>query len=125
MSPPLPSTWSTCFWHLRYAKFDAVSLFSLSRPSRPQEHREDASGEKVRAFVACRNEGVRCHVPGNYFLKELGIGEYDMPIAGMLSVSDGSELEEDHSEWAAREWFVVQKAEVRMAQDETLIPHVK
>lgn len=68
---------------------------------------------------------MRCHVPGNYFLKELGIGEYDMPIAGMLSVSDGSELEEDHSEWAAREWFVVQKAEVRMAQDETLIPHVK
>ena len=48
---------------------------------------------------------MRCHVPGNYFLKELGIGEYDMPIAGMLSVSDGSELEEDHSEWAAREWF--------------------
>ena len=68
---------------------------------------------------------MRCHVPGNYFLKELGIGEYDMPIAGMLSVSDGSELEEDHSEWAAREWLVVQKAEVRMAQDETLIPHVK
>ncbi len=68
---------------------------------------------------------MRCHVPGNYLLKELGIGEYDMPIAGMLSVSDGSELEEDHSEWAAREWFVVQKAEVRMAQDETLIPLVK
>ena len=68
---------------------------------------------------------MRCHVPGNNFLKELGIGEYDMPIAGMLSVSDGSELEEDHSEWAAREWLVVQKAEVRMAQDETLIPHVK
>ena len=68
---------------------------------------------------------MRCHVPGNYFLKELGIGEYDMPLAGMLSVSDESELEEDRSEWAAREWFAVQKAEVRMAQDETLIPHVK
>eukprot|EP00930_Biecheleria_cincta_P040213 TRINITY_DN2756_c0_g2_i2.p1 TRINITY_DN2756_c0_g2~~TRINITY_DN2756_c0_g2_i2.p1 ORF type:complete len:1138 (+),score=237.20 TRINITY_DN2756_c0_g2_i2:59-3472(+) len=62
----------------------------------------------------------------DYFLKELGFGEYEMPVAGMLSVFDWSELEDDdHSEWAAREWFVVKKAEVRMAQDKTLIPHVK
>jgi len=62
----------------------------------------------------------------DYFLKELAFGEYEMPVAGMLSVFDWSELEDDdHSEWAAREWFVVKKAEVRMAQDKTLIPHVK
>ena len=27
--------------------------------------------------------------------------------------------------WAGREWFVVRKAEVRTAEDNTLIPHVR
>eukprot|EP00930_Biecheleria_cincta_P060791 TRINITY_DN4638_c0_g3_i1.p1 TRINITY_DN4638_c0_g3~~TRINITY_DN4638_c0_g3_i1.p1 ORF type:complete len:1047 (-),score=228.89 TRINITY_DN4638_c0_g3_i1:30-2930(-) len=62
----------------------------------------------------------------DYFLKELALGEYDMPIVGMLSIFDWSEMQEDgKAEWAAREWFVVKKAEVRMAQDKTLVPHVK
>eukprot|EP00930_Biecheleria_cincta_P060789 TRINITY_DN4638_c0_g1_i4.p1 TRINITY_DN4638_c0_g1~~TRINITY_DN4638_c0_g1_i4.p1 ORF type:complete len:1016 (-),score=215.54 TRINITY_DN4638_c0_g1_i4:82-3129(-) len=62
----------------------------------------------------------------DYFLKELALGEYDMPVVGMLSVFDWSELlDKDNHKWSGREWFVVKKAEVRMAGDKTLIPHVK
>ena len=44
----------------------------------------------------------------------------------MLSVFDWSEMTmKPNKGWAGREWFVVRKAEVRMAEDNTLIPHVK
>jgi len=61
----------------------------------------------------------------DYYLKELALGEYDMPVAGMLSVLDMSCQEKSGKGWAAREWFVVKKADVRMAADKTLVPHVK
>ncbi|CAK9107243.1 Uncharacterized protein SCF082_LOCUS49926 [Durusdinium trenchii] len=62
----------------------------------------------------------------DYFLKELALGEYSMPVVGMLSVFDWSEMTlKPNKAWAGREWFVVRKAEVRMAEDNTLIPHVK
>lgn len=61
----------------------------------------------------------------DYFLKELALGEYTMPVVGMMSVFDFSEMERKDSEWAGREWFVVKKAEIRMAADKTLVPHVK
>lgn len=61
----------------------------------------------------------------DYFLKELALGEYEMPVAGMLSVFDWSELSDKERTWAGREWFVVRKAEVRLAQDKTLVPFVK
>lgn len=62
----------------------------------------------------------------DYFLKELALGEYTMPVVGMLSVFDWSEaLELHHQPWAGREWFVVKKAQVQMAEDKTLIPLVK
>ena len=44
----------------------------------------------------------------------------------MLSVFDWSEMTmKPDKAWAGREWFVVRKAEVRMAEDNTLLPHVK
>ena len=44
----------------------------------------------------------------------------------MLSVFDWSEMTmKPNKGWAGREWFVVRKAEVRMSEDNTLIPHVK
>ena len=46
----------------------------------------------------------------DYFLKELALGEYTMPVSGMLSVFDWSEMIENDKEWAGREWFVVKKA---------------
>ncbi|CAJ1399899.1 unnamed protein product [Effrenium voratum] len=61
----------------------------------------------------------------DYFLKELALGEYTMPVAGMMSVFDWSELSGNKEDWAGREWFVVRKAEVRMSLDQTLVPFVK
>ncbi|OLP96686.1 hypothetical protein AK812_SmicGene21056 [Symbiodinium microadriaticum] len=61
----------------------------------------------------------------DYFLKELALGEYTMPIVGMMSVFDWSEVLEMHHQWTGREWFVVKKAEVRLAEDKTLVPFVK
>jgi len=61
----------------------------------------------------------------DYFLKELALGEYTMPVVGMMSVFDWSEVMDSTSAWAGREWFVVRKAEVRLAEDKTLIPFVK
>jgi len=61
----------------------------------------------------------------DYFLKELALGEYPMPVVGMSSVFDFSEMTGKENQWAGREWFVVKKAEVRLAEDNTLIPHVK
>eukprot|EP00930_Biecheleria_cincta_P071201 TRINITY_DN58720_c0_g1_i1.p1 TRINITY_DN58720_c0_g1~~TRINITY_DN58720_c0_g1_i1.p1 ORF type:complete len:1107 (+),score=253.54 TRINITY_DN58720_c0_g1_i1:32-3352(+) len=61
----------------------------------------------------------------DYFLKELALGEYTMPVVGMMSVFDISEIEKKDTEWAGREWFVVKKAEIRLAADKTLVPHVK
>ena len=43
----------------------------------------------------------------------------------MLSVFDWSEMKDKDKSWAGREWYVVKKAEIRMAEDNTLIPHVK
>lgn len=63
----------------------------------------------------------------DYFLKELALGEYTMPVAGMMSVFDWSEVSstERDRNWSGREWFVVRKAEVRMSVDQTLVPVVK
>eukprot|EP00438_Fugacium_kawagutii_P001739 Skav219920 [mRNA] locus=scaffold2006:155773:161707:- [translate_table: standard] len=63
----------------------------------------------------------------DYFLKELALGEYPMPVVGMNSVFDFSEMTGKENQWAgpSREWFVVKKAEIRVAEDNTLIPHVK
>eukprot|EP00931_Biecheleriopsis_adriatica_P026426 TRINITY_DN16083_c0_g1_i1.p1 TRINITY_DN16083_c0_g1~~TRINITY_DN16083_c0_g1_i1.p1 ORF type:complete len:1036 (-),score=244.94 TRINITY_DN16083_c0_g1_i1:61-3168(-) len=61
----------------------------------------------------------------DYFLKELALGEYTMPVVGMMSVFDLSEMIDSQRTWAGREWFVVRKAEVRMAEDKTLVPHIK
>ena len=58
------------------------------------------------------------------FLSSVLIGSSD-EVLGMLSVFDWSEMKERNKAWAGREWFVVRKAEVRTAEDNTLIPHVK
>ena len=46
-------------------------------------------------------------------------------VVGMLSVFDWSEMKDKDKSWAGREWFVVKKAEIRMSEDNALIPHVK
>merc|ERR1719183_1392151 len=43
----------------------------------------------------------------DYHLKELSMGEYDQPVVGMKSCFDFSEMEKVHTEWSARQWFMV------------------
>lgn len=61
----------------------------------------------------------------DYHLKELSLGEYSQPVVGMKSCFDHSETESFDTEWAAREWFIVRKAEVQVSQDGVLIPWCK
>jgi len=60
----------------------------------------------------------------DYHLKELAMGECQQPVVGMKScfdvpAADGGE------EWRAREWFVVRKAEVLLADGNVLIPRAE
>jgi len=61
----------------------------------------------------------------DYYLKELSMGEYEQPVIGMRSCFDYSWDEGDDTEWMAREWFVVRKAEVHLSEDNVLIPYVR
>ncbi|CAJ1386778.1 unnamed protein product [Effrenium voratum] len=51
--------------------------------------------------------------------------EHSMPVLGMMSVFDWSEADNVKGGWTGREWFVVNKAEVKLSPDGTLIPCVK
>jgi len=61
----------------------------------------------------------------DYHLKELSMGEAVQPVVGMKSCLDFSEEEGQFSDWNAREWFVVKKAEVLVSEDSVLIPSLK
>eukprot|EP00747_Dinoflagellata_sp_TGD_P027110 gnl/TRDRNA2_/TRDRNA2_132390_c0_seq1.p1 gnl/TRDRNA2_/TRDRNA2_132390_c0~~gnl/TRDRNA2_/TRDRNA2_132390_c0_seq1.p1 ORF type:complete len:707 (+),score=159.56 gnl/TRDRNA2_/TRDRNA2_132390_c0_seq1:1320-3440(+) len=62
----------------------------------------------------------------DYHLKELSMGEYEQPVVGMKSCSDFvNEQGGSSAEWKAREWFVVNNAEIRMSKDNVLMPHVQ
>jgi len=58
-------------------------------------------------------------------LKELSMGEYEQPVVGMRSCFDFSFEEDYDEEWAAREWFVVRKAEIHLSEDNVIIPHIR
>mmetsp|Transcript_107454 Transcript_107454/g.269540 ORF Transcript_107454/g.269540 Transcript_107454/m.269540 type:complete len:876 (+) Transcript_107454:103-2730(+) len=61
----------------------------------------------------------------DYHLKELSFGEYDQPVIGMKSCFEYSEKDGEDSEWSAREWFVVRKAEIHVSDDQVLVPYLK
>jgi len=61
----------------------------------------------------------------DYHLKELSFGEYDQPVVGMKSCFDFSETDAEDTEWSAREWFVVRKAEMHVSGDKVLVPYLK
>mmetsp|Transcript_139414 Transcript_139414/g.242666 ORF Transcript_139414/g.242666 Transcript_139414/m.242666 type:complete len:1003 (-) Transcript_139414:137-3145(-) len=61
----------------------------------------------------------------DYHLKELSMGEYEQPIVGMKSCFDYSEMEGHDERWAAREWFMIRKAEVQLTDSNVLLPYVK
>lgn len=62
----------------------------------------------------------------DYILKELSMGACEQPVVGMKSVFDFFEHNNIlDSEWCAREWFVIRKAEVRVSEDNVLVPYCK
>jgi len=61
----------------------------------------------------------------DYHLKELSMGEFEQPVVGMKSCFDFSEEEGHKKEWSAREWFVVNKAEVQLSEDDVIIPYIR
>jgi hypothetical protein len=58
-------------------------------------------------------------------LKELSMGEYEQPVAGMRNCMDLSTSDWEGKPWNAREWFVVKKAEVQLSEDDVLVPQVR
>ncbi|CAK0847784.1 unnamed protein product [Prorocentrum cordatum] len=60
----------------------------------------------------------------DYRLKELSMGEHMQPVVGMKSCSDFFDGREKHTDWNAREWFVVRKASVLVSGDNALIPYI-
>jgi len=61
----------------------------------------------------------------DYHLKELSMGEYPQPIAGMTSCFDHIDKDEPGRDWNAREWFVVKSAGISLSHDNVLIPHAE
>jgi len=62
------------------------------------------------------------------YLKELSMGEHPQPVVGMRSCLDYIEdevVETEDKAWSAREWFVMNDAEIRISRENALIPHVK
>jgi hypothetical protein len=99
-------------------------VFSLD-PIGP-DHGRHAMQEKVFSpdWLACTAAG-EVLFQADYHLKELSMGEYEQPVVGMKSCFDISDSENNNREqWAARQWFVVRKAEVHIC-DSVLIPFLK
>jgi len=61
----------------------------------------------------------------DYHLKELSMGEYEQPVLGMKSCHDFAETDGLDKEWSAREWFVINQAQVQISDDDVLLPFVK
>merc|ERR1719328_28334 len=53
------------------------------------------------------------------------MGEHTQPVLGMKSCHEYSDEDRCETNWNAREWFVVRKAEVQMSEDNALLPSVK
>jgi len=53
------------------------------------------------------------------------MGEYEQPVVGMKSCFDFSEEQGLLKDWCAREWFVVNKAEIQLTDDNLMMPRVK
>jgi hypothetical protein len=63
----------------------------------------------------------------DYHLKELSMGEQEQPVVGLKSCLDldlSGETAQD-KEWRAREWFVVEKADIFLSEGNVLTPYVK
>lgn len=98
-------------------------LFSLE----PVNHTDIQNTPQKKIFEPAWLQGTsvgEVMFQADYYLKELALGEYTMPVVGMPSVFDVAD-QTGAENWSGREWFVVKQAEIRIAEDKTLIPHVR
>merc|ERR1719361_1165920 len=101
-------------------------LFSLD-PLEGQELNSKESMQVKRfepAWIAGTSVG-EVLFQSDYHLKELSMGEYSQPVLGMKSCHEYADEDRCETNWNAREWFVVRKAEVQMSEDNALLPNVK
>jgi len=61
----------------------------------------------------------------DYHLKELSMGEHCQPVSGMRNALDYSEEQGLEKGWCAREWFIVNKAEIQVTKDSVMVPRVE
>jgi len=104
-------------------------LFSLDPVENGQVGEEDAEAAMhIKRFEPDWLAGTsvgEVMFQADYHLKELSFGEYEQPVVGMKSCFEYSEKEGEDTEWSAREWFVVRKAEMHVSDDQVLVPYLK
>jgi len=61
----------------------------------------------------------------DYHLKELSMGEAEQPVVGMMGCLDLPDVEAPPDGWLAREWYVVRRAELHLAEGGALVPRVE
>merc|ERR1719162_2033524 len=61
----------------------------------------------------------------DYLLKELSMGKFDQPVVGMKSCLDFADTDKSESSWTGREWFTMKNAEMKLSDDDVLVPVVK
>jgi len=100
-------------------------LFSLD-PKIDGECPEQKHKFQVKRFEPAWLAGTRVGevlCQADIYLKELSMGEYPQPVAIMKSAFDLM-LQDETTDWSAREWFMVKKASVHV-QDGVLVPLVE
>lgn len=60
----------------------------------------------------------------DYHLKELSMGDSGQPVVGLKSSFELMEAE-GSKQWSAREWFLIQNADVQLSEDNVLLPRVR
>jgi len=99
-------------------------LFSLD----PVEGGEARDAMQVKRFEPAWLAGTdvgEVLFQSDYHLKELSMGEYEQPVLGMRSCLDFCEAEGHDQQWRAREWFVVNKAQIHLTEDNILFPDLQ
>jgi len=104
-------------------------LFSLDLTGAPTRQSSDVEDLwQVKRFEPEWLQGTsvgEVMFQADYHLKELSMGEHQQPVVGMASALDLAKDSWHEQDWRAREWFVVNQAEIRATEGGILIPHVQ
>mmetsp|Transcript_105598 Transcript_105598/g.256443 ORF Transcript_105598/g.256443 Transcript_105598/m.256443 type:complete len:979 (-) Transcript_105598:108-3044(-) len=103
-------------------------LFSLDPVDAESEFFDPKASMLVKRFEPAWLAGTSVGevlFQSDYHLKELSMGEYEQPVLGMRSCLDFCEAEGHDQQWRAREWFVVNKAQIHLTEDNILFPDLQ